>query len=75
MPCGCQSACGCNIVQGAGISVNRTGDTFTITNTAPATAGVPTFVQQTPPVVVGPYVWYETDGAGAFVALWIEDGT
>lgn len=33
MACGCQSACGCNVVAGAGISILRTGDTFTVTNT------------------------------------------
>jgi hypothetical protein len=75
MPCGCQSACGCNIVAGPGINVNRIGDNFTVTNTAPSPGGVPVFVQQTAPVgVVGPYVWYEIDGLGAFVALWIESG-
>lgn len=76
MPCGCGTTCGCNIVAGPGVDVSRVGDKFTITNTAPGSGGVPTFVQQTSPVgVVGPYIWYELDGFGNLLTLWIEDGT
>lgn len=36
MACGCQTAgCGCNVTAGAGILVNRMGDTFIVSNTAP----------------------------------------
>lgn len=73
MACGCQAACGCDVIAGSGISVTRLGDTFRITNTS-AAIGVPTFVQQAPPVYVGPYIWYELDGSGNLVTIWVENG-
>jgi hypothetical protein len=74
MPCGCQNTCGCNIVAGAGISVAvLPGGTFQIASTVGA-VGVPTFVQETPPVFVGPYIWYELDGLGNLVTVWVENG-
>jgi hypothetical protein len=33
MPCGCTSACGCNLVPGENVSIDRLGDTFTISAT------------------------------------------
>lgn len=30
MPCGCTSACGCNLLPGENVSIDRLGDTFTI---------------------------------------------
>lgn len=76
MPCGCGTTCGCNLVAGAGIVINRVGDTFTVSNSAPGAGGVPTFIQQTQPIgVVGPYVWYEIDNLGNIETVWIEDGT
>lgn len=73
MPCGCVTAgCGCNIVAGANITVVRLGDKFTISTGG--NIGVPTFIQQAPPGVAGPYVWYETDGLGNIVTEWIETG-
>lgn len=30
MPCGCTSACGCNLVPGENVTIDRLGDTFTI---------------------------------------------
>jgi microcystin-dependent protein len=33
MPCGCTSACGCNLVPGDNVTIDRLGDTFTISAT------------------------------------------
>ena len=35
-------------------------------------SSVPTFIQQTEPVVSGPAIWYETDGSGNIVKKWIQ---
>jgi len=76
MPCGCQTACGCDVIAGNGIVVQRLGDTFTITlaNDPDSAAGSPVFIQQAPPAFAGPYVWYELDNLGNLVTVWIENG-
>lgn len=40
MACGCQSACGCDVIAGPGIQVSQqTGGRFIIANTSPGNAG------------------------------------
>lgn len=34
--------------------------------------GIPTFIQQTQPVIAGPAIWYQTDGGGNVVKKWIQ---
>lgn len=66
MPCGCQSACGCEIVAGPGLTTKVLGNKIYVTlNTS---VGVPTFISQTDPGDLGfSYVWQETDADGVLV--------
>lgn len=71
MACGCTQSCGCIIEAGPGVTVQRIGDTIIIS--AVAEVGVPIFIQHLPPMYTGgPYVWWETDGAGNLVTQWVE---
>lgn len=69
MPCGCQTACGCNVVAGPGAHVLRVGDTFTVSSPG---AVQDVFIQQADPGPLPyPYVWWELDGLGNLVTTWI----
>lgn len=69
MACGCQTACGCNLVAGDGVGILRTGDTFTISS---AGAVQTLFIQEADPGPLAyPYVWHELDGLGNLVTTWI----
>lgn len=76
MPCGCTSACGCNVVAGSGISVQVIGDKIIVSSTAVPLGSVPVFIQSTQPSYAGgPYVWYETDpDTEELVTVWVETG-
>lgn len=69
MPCGCASTCGCNIVGGTGVTVDRIGDKFTI-NAPGSIQNV--FIQEADPGPLSyPYVWWELDNLGNLVTVWI----
>ena len=73
MACGCQTACGCTILGGDGITVTVLGNNIVVSATP--MIGVPTFIQEDPPVYAdGPYVWHQIDGGGALITTWIESG-
>lgn len=72
MSCGCQTACGCNVVGVDSIDVTRIGDTFYVS--APDLTPTPQnlFIQQEDPGSMPyPYVWKQLDEDGNLVTEWV----
>lgn len=74
-PCGCNNACGCQIVGEGGVEVSRVGDTFII-SAATIVGSIPVIASQVQPAL-GPgvqYLWLQLDGSDQVISMFFENG-